>query len=73
MHQQTHGPDVGDRVEVLGRKLHLEAMEYDGCEAEILNIFSDSKGTECATVKVISPVKGRAGKRYFPMAALKKL
>lgn len=73
MHQQTHGPDVGDRVEILGRKLHLEVMEYDGSEAIILNVFSDSQGIKCATVKVVSPVKGRAGKRYFPMAALKKL
>lgn len=73
MHQEIHGPDKGDRVEVIGRKLYGEVMEYDGSEAVILNLFSDSKGIKCATVKVVSPVKGRAGKRYFPIAALKKL
>lgn len=73
MHQEIHGPDVGDEVEVLGYKLHQEEREYDGSSGIILDLFSDRKGIKCATVKVVSQIKERSGKRPFPMDALKKL
>ena len=74
IHQPVERPiDIGDRVEVIGRLLHHDVMEYDGCEAIVLGVFSDSKNTRCATVKTITEDKGRAGKRYFPCRALKKL
>jgi hypothetical protein len=65
--------DVGDKVEIIGRLLHPSVMEYDGSAAVVLNVFSDSKGTKCATVKVVSQSKARSGKRYFPCSALKKV
>jgi hypothetical protein len=72
MHQEVELPGIGDTIEVLGYALGEHLREYDGCEGQIVGIFKDSRGTKCATVIVKSEAKGRRGKRYFILEALKK-
>ena len=80
MHQETHSPGIGDVVEFVGSRLPTDIpqasldnlREYDGCTGVIVGLFSDSRKVKCATVEVASENTRRKGRRYFPLAALKK-
>jgi hypothetical protein len=80
MHQEIELPGIGDVVEFCGARLpddipqaSLDNLrEYDGSIGVIVGLFSDSRKVKCATVEVSSENTRRKGRRYFPLAALKK-